>query len=83
MENPCDDDTREIVQGILTEAKAPKFSAIICDLLFRLVEQRKRQQKRDNITATPPKTRPPPKTKKKNKQRKASNHTKIDFFDNL
>ena len=68
MENPCDDDTREIVCGIVTEAKSLKFAAVVCDRLFKIVDviekQRKRQHKRDNmITATLTIASPPTNTK--------------------
>lgn len=54
MENPFDDDTRETVCGILTEAKSPKFATVVCDCLFALVDaivkQRKRKQQKQGNT---------------------------------
>ena len=68
MENPCDDDTREIVCGIVTEAKSLKFAAVVCDRFVKIVDvikkQRKRHQQRDNmITTTLTIASPPTNTK--------------------
>ena len=46
LENLLDDDTREIICGILTEAKSPKFVAVVCDRLFRIVAAIKKQERK-------------------------------------
>ena len=66
LENPCDDDTREMVQEIIKEAKTPKLAAYICDHLFKILDviekqERKKQQKQKQTS--PPTTRSAPKTK--------------------
>ena len=70
FENLCDDDTRDMIRGILTEVRTPKFAAVICDRLFKILDviekqERKKQQKQKKAspatTKTHLKTNTPPK----------------------
>ena len=69
LENPCDDDTREMVRGILLEARPnTRLAGVVCDSLFALIDviekqERKKQQKQGNMTtAAPPIASSPPPT---------------------
>ena len=87
LENPFDDDTREMVLRNFLEARPnSRLAGVVCDSFFLLKDviekpkkhETKKQQKHSYITITTPPTVIPPMNKKKRIQKRHTRNQKIN-----